>query len=355
MIIGVDAGCLGITDNRLKAGVYYVAFHLLQELSLLDTKNKYILYSFHPISKEIMQQFSHSWENTVLSSKGWLSISLPLAFAKQKPDIFLALSQAMPWHHPKTIGFVHGLDFLPEFHGGRNKKLKNNSEYMIRHADKLITTSLFLKESLMKQYHRENIVVSPLGVDENFFINEEKYIANVPYFLFVGSLKPSKNIPHILKAFSLFLEKTKKEFTLLLIGSDFWFDKHISETIKSLKLEKHLTILPFVENTSLPAYYKGATAFISPSLYEGFGLPFVEAMASGCPVIGSNVGALPEIVGDAGILVDPLDIYSLANAMERMAAFTSLRLRLQEQGKRKAKEFTWKNFAKGVFDVMNTV
>ncbi|HSW97406.1 MAG TPA: glycosyltransferase family 1 protein [Candidatus Saccharimonadales bacterium] len=355
MIIGVDAGCLGIIDSRLKAGVYYVAYNLFRELSLLDTKNKYILYSFHPLSKELMQQFSPSWENTVLSSKGWLSVSLPLAFRKQKPNIFLAISQAMPWYHPITIGFIHGLDFLPEFHEERNKKLKSNSEYMIHHADKLITTSQFLKESLVRQYHKKNIFVSPLGADQNFFTNEKKHTEQVSYFLFIGTLKPSKNIPRLLKAFSLFLKTTKKEYKLLLIGSDFWLDKRISETIKNLQLEKHISLIPFLENKSLSSYYKGATAFVSPSLYEGFGLPFVEAMASGCPVIGSTAGAIPEIVGDAGILVDPLDVEGLANTMERVSAYTSLRLKMKEAGIKRAKQFTWENFAKGVFSIINRV
>lgn len=356
MIIAVDAGCLSVADTSLKAGVYYVSLNLLRELSSIDTKNTYILYSFRPIPKDVMKQFSPKWKNSVLPSKGWLSVSLPLAFAQRKPDVFLALSQAMPWYHPfKTIGFIHGLDFLPEFHGERNKKLKKNSEYMIKQADHIVTTSEFLKKSLVSHYQCNNVSVFPLGVNPLFFTDEKKHAEKIPYFLFVGTLKPSKNIPTILHAFAAFLQKTKKEYTLLLIGSDFWLDQQVTETIKSLIIQKQVKVISAVDNELLVGYYRGATAFVSPSLYEGFGLPFVEAMAAGCPVIGSTAGAIPEIVGDAGILVDPMDVQGLANAMERIAAYTSLRLKLKELGIKRAKHYSWESFAKGVLQLINNV
>src|SRR5258708_30202 len=356
MTIGVDARCLGIRDDRLKAGVYYVALHLLRELSKIDTKNKYILYSFNKIPKETMQQFSSEWENRVLSSKGWLYSSLPLEFIKQKPDVFLALSQAMPWYHPfTTIGFIHGLDFLPEFNAKRNKKLKKNSEYLIQHADQLITTSQFLKESLNKQYHKTNVVASWLGVDPVFFKNIKPYKMDTPYFLFVGTLKPSKNIPAILKAFSIFLKKTKRNYKFLFIGSDFWMDKNITNTINALNLSQHVTCIPSIESTLLPKYYKGAVAFVSPSLYEGFGLPFVEAMAAGSPIIGSDVGGIPEVVEDSGLLFNPTDVTSIYDAMSLINQNKYLRNKLITKGKKRAKKISWEKFSRDVFNTIHNI
>lgn len=356
MIIGVDAGCLGTTDNRLKAGVYYVTLHTLLELSRIDTKNTYVLYSFHPIANEVMRSFPATWKNVVLSSKGWLYISLPLQFLRQKPDLFLAFSQAMPWYHPcKIIGFIHGLDFLPEFHQERNKKLQRNSEYLIRHADVLVTTSMFLKKSLEDTYHAKSIVVSPLGIDVSFTKQKTQYKHKKPYFLFVGSLKPSKNIPRILSAFSLFLKKSKEEFDLLCIGSDFWLDPEVTKKVQALHLTDNIIFIPSVANSDLVPYYRGATALVSPSLYEGFGLPFVEAMTAGCPVIGSTAGAIPEIVRDAGILVDPHDVTGLANAMNNVAMDKKLRDDMKKKGIERAKKFSWEDFASDVLTVIDSV
>lgn len=354
MVIGVDAGCLGMSDNGLKAGVYYVALHLLRELARIDKKNTYILYSFEPIPQDIMVHFSPAWKNVVLPSKGWLYLSLPIQLFRDKPDVFLALSQAMPWYHPKTIGFIHGLDFLPEFHHERNKKLQKNSEYLIQYAVTLITTSQFLKKSLETKYHI-NCVVAPLGIDAIFFQRVDPYIVEKPYFLFVGTLKSSKNIPTILKAFARFLHIEKKDFQLLLIGSDFWLDEGINKTIHRLQLNTHVTFVKFVENNELVAYYKGATAFVSPSLYEGFGMTFVEAMATGCPIIGSNVGGIPEIVGNAGLLFDPMDTTGIADAMIKIAEDKKCRDRLITNGIKRAKEFSWGKFACNVLKEINSV
>src|SRR5260221_5538271 len=108
VVIGVDAGCLGVDDDILKAGVYYVAYNLLKQLAKLDKKNIYLLYSFYPIPKDILKEFPKNSKNIVLPTFSWLNLQLPLSFLKQRPDIFLALSQAMPRFHPfKTIGFVH--------------------------------------------------------------------------------------------------------------------------------------------------------------------------------------------------------------------------------------------------------
>lgn len=354
MIIGVDAGCLAVTDERLKAGVYYVVYNLLIKLAKIDTKNTYLLYSFRPIEKKLMRQFPKHTKNIVLPSFGWLYFSLPLSFLFKKPDVFLATSQAMPIYHPfKTIGLIHAMDFLPEFHPGSNSKLKRNSEYVIKHADILITTSEFLKKSLTKIYHSKNVVVANLGVNKLFFQNTKKHKFKDPYFLFVGSLKPSKNIPKLLTAFAKFLKNTKKSYKLMLIGSDFWLDAKIAQIIQKERLKNSLIFIPSMPNKELITYYSEATAFISPSLYEAFGLPFLEAMSAGCPVIGPFIGGVPEVVGDAGILVNPKKIKDISDAMEKMTDINT-RKRFIEKGKKRAKQFTWEKFAKSIYTVLKS-
>ncbi|SRR5258706_4742413 len=351
MVIGVDAGCLGVEDDRLKAGVYYVAYNLLKELSKIDKKNAYLLYSLHPIPENILKQFPKKSKNIVLPSFGWLNLQLPISFVKQKPDVFLALSQAMPKIHPfKTIGFIHALDFIPEFHLESNTKLKNNSEYLIKEADTIITSSEFLKKSLKKKYHIKNTIVIHLGVDQVFSKKIKAYKMDTPYFIFVGTFKPSKNIPVLIKAFSLFLKSTNKQYKLLLIGSDFWLDKNIEKIIKNNDLEKNIVTIPSIPNSNLPPFYMGATSFISPSIYEGFGMTFLEAMASCTPIIGSRVGAIPEVVGDAGILIGtPKDYKGISNAMIKLATNESLRKKYIKIGKDRVKNFSWEKFANNFY------
>ena len=353
MVIGVDAGALGVSNNNLKAGVYYVSYYLLKELSRLDKKNTYLLYSFLPLSKSFLSELPANFKNIVIPSKGWLYLSLPIQFFVKKPDVFLALSQAMPWFHPfKTIGFVHGMDFSKKFHvyGNNLEKLELQTEYVCTHADSLITTSAFLKASIQKNYPQAKISIVPLGVDKIFRENTKKYTLDHPYFLFVGSIKPSKNIPLLLHGFKGFLRKIKKPYYLLCIGSTQWVDTEVMKLIHDLHLENQVVLEEAIVQENLPDYYKGAVAFVSPSLYEGFGLPFLEAMASGCPVIGSKVGGIPEIVGESGILIDPKNVAALSEAFCTMVSDTRKRNVLKVMGEKQSEKFTWEKFGHKVFD-----
>src|SRR5258708_1414910 len=208
MLIGVDCGCLGIVDRDLEVGVYQVAVHLLRELSKIDNHNTYHLYSFNPIPRQIMDGLGANMKNLVVKPKrGWFNLGLPIQFIRSKPDVFLALSQVMPWYHPfKTIGMVHGLDMEKDYHPGSFNKLNSSTLYLINNADKLVTTSIFLKQNILKVNPEAKIEVCNLGVDKVFSPNGEVFKRNNPYFLFVGALKITKNIPRILEAFSLLLK-----------------------------------------------------------------------------------------------------------------------------------------------------
>ena len=133
------------------------------------------------------------------------------------------------------------------------------------------------------------------------------YIHPNPYFLCVGSFKRGKNIPTLIRAFGTFTRHTKTPTDLILVGSSYWQDPAIVDAIQSEKIGDHVIIKGYVKDKDLAPLYRGAIAFVCPSLVEGFGIPFTEAMASGIPVIGSSIPVLKEVVGDAGVLVDPHD------------------------------------------------
>ena len=162
--------------------------------------------------------------------------------------------------------------------------------------------------------------------------------------MFTGTLEPRKNITRLLEAFA----KTKSRETLALViaGKKGWLYKGIFETVKKLNLANRVILTGFVDDEDLPSVYSSARAFVYPSLYEGFGLPPLEAMACGTPVITSDTTSLPEVVGKAALLVDPTDAEAIAAAMRRLMDDVALGHNLLQLGLERAKEFSWQQTAR---------
>jgi len=359
MKIGVDVGALSITDDRLKLGVYWINVNLLRELARIDTRNTYNLYSFSPVDSPILRELAPSMQNIVLKpQKGWFSLRLPLEMFIHPVDVFLGLSQGIPPSHSRNIGFIYDLGFLhnPHAYPGSKKKLEELTETVIQRSNTIVTISQIVKDDLVNRYYVDpnKIVVAYPGVDEIFTPVGKMFRSKTPYFLFVGALKPGKNVPTILKTFARFLEATKKNYYLHLVGSDYWKDSQIDDVIHQLKLENKVQRHGYIADQELAQLYRGATAFVSPSLYEGFCLPAVEAMACGCPVIGSTAGAFPEVVGENGILVSPTDTDALASAMTTLANDSKARKMYSERGIQQSKRYSWEKFAKQVYEIIKS-
>jgi len=362
MKIGVDAGCLGIKDKRLEVGVYQVAKNLLEQLGKIDNINEYILYSFEKIEPKLMKQFGTRMKNTVVKpTRGWTKFALPIKLSIDKIDLFLGLNQSLPQQYSwqkkyKKIVFFYDLAFeqYPQNYRESFKKMHENSAYACINANMLIAISQTTKNDIVRIFNvsSEKIKVSHLGIrafkdsQKNKSLEEK----NKPYFLFVGSYKPGKNIPTLLKAFDIFLKKVRKPYDLLLVGGDKWLDPEIENILNSLheNTQRHIKQVGFLSDRELASLYSHARAFISPSLYEGFGLGFVEAMQFGCPVIGSDIPVLHEVIADAGILVSPLDAKTIAQAMNQIVTDESFARMLREKGKKRAKNFSWEKFAREV-------
>lgn len=354
MIVGVDAGALSVRDDRLKVGVYRVTLNLLKHLSLIDTTHEYRLYSFIPIDKETMKLFGSNMRNVIVRpAVGWSQIQLPLELRRHPVDVFLGLSQMVPSTNAKKIGLIHDVGFLsyPDLYEYTRRKLKNQTDALVRRSDIVIAVSKATKCDILSHYDiaSNKISVCYEGIDERFVPGGEIYKSKNPYILFIGALKKQKNIPVLLQSFRIFLDISKKTYDLFLVGGDYWVDPEIKETIARLHLQKRVQIMGYVKDIDVPKYYRSALAFASPSLIEGFCLPAVEAMASGCPVICSSVGAFPEIVGKAGILTDPTDVDMLAKTFLRVSENRTLRLKMRKHGLKKSKQFTWQTFASNVY------
>ena len=205
MVIGVDAGAICETDDRLKVGVYRVTLELLKHLSQIDSVNTYRLYSFAPIPSDIMKNFGINMINITLApSVGYMKVRLPLKLMLEPVDIFLGVAQAMPFRVSKGIGFIYDLGFLhhPEVYKAQANILTNQTAALICRSTHIVTISAASKQDIVRTYgiKPERITVAYPGISDIFKKNKEKIQYPVPYFLMVG-VNLSKNIPIAMHAF----------------------------------------------------------------------------------------------------------------------------------------------------------
>jgi len=351
--IGIDIGALAITDDRLKVGVYRVTHELIKEIALRDKKNTYRLYSFQ---KDIPLTLPKNIQQRALTpSFGYKSIRLPWELFQYPVDIFIGPQQMLPNATiAKKIVIIYDIAFLryPEWYAGSVKKLSDMTEQAVKNADVIIVISKSTKQEIMKVYEvdAKKIVVSYPGIYQLFTPYGEKYSNSRPYILYVGSQKRGKNLPNAIRAFAQFQKKTKVAYDFIWVGGDYWPDMEIDALLHSTKVNTYIKKIGVVSDETLAALYRGATAYFSPSYWEGFGLGAAEAMASGCPVIVSDRGAYPEVVKDAGIYVDPDDINQMVEALMSVTTNMKKRSMMIRDGIRRSKRFTWKKFAKAILD-----
>ena len=169
----------------------------------------------------------------------------------------------------------------------------------------------------------------------------DRFQLDAPFVLYAGNIKPHKNVDRLIEAFALLRQRGYTDVRLLLIGDDISRYSSLRRLVHRHQLHQQVRFLGFVSVDTLAALYRLARVFVFPSLYEGFGLPPLEAMANGTPVITSNVSSLPEVVGDAALLIDPLDATSIADAMARVLTDADLRADLVRRGRERAKAFSW--------------
>jgi len=226
---------------------------------------------------------------------------------------------------------------------------------ILKKTSRILAISEHTKSDLVKRYNLdpETIDVTPLGVSDHFHPCNQQEVKQYrqrmglldPYILFVGALEPKKNIPGILKAFSLCL-KEFPDLKLVLAGKLSWKYKDIFNLIKDLKIEKQVMYLDFVPYEELPLLYSGAEVFVFPSQYEGFGLPPLEAMKCGTPVIVSNQSSLPEIVGSEGLMVTPDDYVGLSHKILTILLDQSFRSHMSHYYLKRSNLFSWENCIK---------
>jgi glycosyltransferase involved in cell wall biosynthesis len=206
-------------------------------------------------------------------------------------------------------------------------------------------------------------IISPAVDQKVFYPRESAEITKVkqnygvkkPYILSLCTLEPRKNLVGVLDAYEKLPEKTKRSYILVLAGGKGWLDDELEKRIGELSAKYEVIKTGYVPDEDLPALYSGASVFVFPSFYEGFGMPPLEAMACGTPVITSDNTSLPEVVGNAGIMIKADDTERLAGEMERVLTNNKLAQNLREKGLEQAKKFSWEKSAKELLDVIEEV
>jgi glycosyltransferase involved in cell wall biosynthesis len=231
----------------------------------------------------------------------------------------------------------------------------------LKRAGRVLCVSRCVRDDVARDFNvpPERLAVAYNGVGSHFVptppdeartVVEARWGIGYPYVLFVGRLQARKNVVRLVRAFDLYRRRTGSETKLLLAGRRAATSDGIDATIAELGLEHHVVEAGYVKSHDLPALYSAARMFVFPSLWEGFGIPVVEAMACGTPVIASAVTSLPEVAGDAGLLVDPASVDEIAEAMVRVESSPDLRQTLVTRGLARARQFTWQNCARTTLD-----
>jgi glycosyltransferase involved in cell wall biosynthesis len=233
-----------------------------------------------------------------------------------------------------------------------------------KRLDAIITVSQQSKADIVRYLHvkSEDVAVIPEAANSAYREMSQAEIApalarhniDFPYILYVGSVEARKNLPRLLEAYAG-LRNWLRQWKLVIVGARKWKFSPVFETVQRLGLEPYVHFTGYVEEADLPALYNGAALFAFPSLYEGFGLPVLEAMACGTPVVTSSSSSLPEVAGDAALLVDPYDIAALADAMRRVLEDSALAAALRVKGLERARQFTWERTARETIAVYERV
>ncbi len=259
---------------------------------------------------------------------------------------------------------VHDLACLdhPEWFGTRFAMwYRSIIPLLARHVNRLITVSEFSKQRLVELTHipESRVAVIPNGVDQRFHpqsaddireIREKTGIPSQAYLLSLSSLEPRKNLPFLLEAWGLSAPRLPTDVWLVIAGAE--GKENIFRAMNIRSIPPRVLFAGFVADNDLPALYSGAVALVYPSIYEGFGLPALEAMATGTVPIVAHSTALPEVVGDAGLLIDPVRVEDLAEAIIRVVEDSDLRRTLSRRGIERGREFTWERAADSTWRIL---
>lgn len=352
MNIAIDGYEANITS---RVGIGRFAYEVINRLYAQKAQHHFHVYIPSKPLPHMPKETTNWTYHVVWPKKFWTFIGLPYAIIRDRPDVVFSPTHYIPrWVRFPRIMAIMDVSYLkfPELFRSQDlHKLVNWTAYSVRHAAKIVTISDFSKDAIIEAYGvpKNRVVVAHPGLSMG-----QKTInikpRNTRYILSVGTLQPRKNFSRLIEAFSRLADK---DIRLVIVGKKGWLFDEILEAPKRFGVSDRVQFLDFVPDEDLPSLYKNAACFALPSLYEGFGLPVLEAMALGVPVVVSNTSSLPEIAGDAGIYVNPEDSEDIAKGLG--IALKENQVDRITKGKVRAKMFTWDNAADQVMKVLEEV
>ena len=346
MLIGVDAS--RVTRSR-RTGTENYSLNVLRELLARDERNAYRLYLSEPLPDGLLPLRPRTTTRVIRLPRLWTQLGLSTEMLVSPPDVLFVPSHVLPMVTPaRSVVVIYdvGHRFFPRAHGVLEwLYVEWAIRRHVRIATRLLTISETSKRDLLRLYGADpaRVDVAYPAVDVRFKPAPRaevdrvraRYGLHSRYVLHLGTIKPRKNLPRLIRAFSD--ASLPSDAQLVLGGMTTTGARGVARAIAENGLEDRVRRLTYVPGDDLSALYSGAACVAIVSLYEGFGMPALEALACGAPLVASNRGSLPEIVGNAGILVDPLDVTSIADGLTRAVHQPSL----AEIGPARAAEFTW--------------
>jgi glycosyltransferase involved in cell wall biosynthesis len=335
--------------------------NLLRQLARQDTVNEYVVFC-RANDCDTIEELGPTFR-AVIETAAPYSVSeqfaIPMDLRREAVDLFHAPHYVLPPLTPCTsVVTIHDCihlrfpQYLPSKIGYAYARAQMWTA--THRAARVITVSEASKRDILRYFRvpESRIDVIYNAIDDRFWQEppadevarvRERYRLTDPFVLYAGNIKPHKNLERLIEAFHLLRQNSPelKDVQLLIIGDEISKYATLRRAVHRHKLHKHVRFFGFVSDQTLAALYRLADVFVFPSLYEGFGLPPLEAMASGTPVITSNVSSLPEVVGDAALMIDPYEPQAIADAMLRVLTDADLRADLRSKGMRRAREFSW--------------
>lgn len=376
MTIGIDGNEANV---QKRVGISEYAFELLRQFSSEKFKKqnvKFVVYLKDDPLHHLPKENAFFTYRVLKPGKLWTQWRLPLDlyFHRSRPDVFFSMTHYAPRFSPvPTVISVMDVSYLrfPDlFTTPDLYQLRSWTAYSVKHAKKVLTISDSSRDDIIKSYKtsEEKVVTIYPGIKQILSLEphvfgmnqlQAKYHISDRFILFVGTLQPRKNIVRLIEAFSKLVTSDKKQeikdLQLVIIGKKGWKYEETLAAPNKFGITDKVKFLENVQDEELDIFYRHAVCYVLPSLYEGFGLPVVEAMQRNCPVITSNVSSLPEAGGDAALYIDPENVDDIAEKMMHLLTDKKLREELIEKGKKQVHKFSWEKSAKETLAILEQV
>ena len=375
--IWLEATHLMSKKGQNKTGVGYYTHNIIRNLVGLNPKDQYVVFGARFGEKlDYSKDYPGAKVRIIrtLPGKVWnqlikKNLMPPLeAMYRSKPDVvvFFNFVKLPTLSITKTVVVIHDLAFehFPEYIDKKNLQyLKKFVPQSIKRADRIVAVSEYTKRDIIAQYgvKPDRISVVPNAVDANYFKKtkvstavRERYGLPQNYILFVGTIEPRKNLATLIQAHKMLPDEMRHKYPLLIAGMKGWVEQE-NALVDEYCRDGGAILTGYVDHTDLPAIYSGATVLLMPSIFEGFGIPLLEPMACGVPVVGANNSSIPEVINGAGELFKTGDHKDLNKKLVRVLSDTKYRKSLEMKGRDRVKQYSWEKSARTLQDLIDSL